>query len=72
MTPATAPLTIHKQKNMANWKFGRRQNIQNQHLYYITIKKQAQVRPNSNTPLRKQGRASREPQNFGKQTAPTP
>jgi len=57
---------------MANWKFGRRQNIQNQHLYYITIKKQAQVRPNSNTPLRKQGRASREPQNFGKQAAPTP
>jgi len=30
------------------------------------------VRPNSNTLLRKQGRASREPQNFGKQAAPTP
>ena len=71
MTPATAPLTIHKQKKHGELEIWKKTE-HSKHLYYITIKKQAQVRPNSNTPLRKQGRASREPQNFGKQAAPTP
>jgi hypothetical protein len=56
---------------MGNWKFEEDRTFKPASLLKV-YKKQAQVRPNSNTPLRKQGRASPEPQNFGKQAAPTP